>query len=264
MAAGGKEDLFGADSLLTTIVEDDFNFILGEKVGTTVDIFDFVILEVFLVDAVQPSDVSVTFVLERCEVEGSDLFDAEAVCFGFLQCLCDGSGVPGDLFGDTASTSQPLTPGPVQSLYPTLTQVPPRRLLSTAIVFTPHCPLARRAHARPPLPPPTTRKSHSLLMGAMPAAETENCREILESLESTVVALNRPEEWRIVEKDSLSAIEIDRSIMTAAPAGIVQYKGKQERSVCEEIKQHSEYSATESSEVACKLTSAKDEIDLTD
>lgn len=106
MAAGGEEDLFGADILLAAIVEDNFDFVFGEEVGTTMDVFDFVRFEVLLIDAVQSSDVSVTFVLECCEVEGSNLFDVEAVCLCFMQCLCDGSGVPGDLFGDTASTSQ--------------------------------------------------------------------------------------------------------------------------------------------------------------
>ena len=43
------------------------------------------------------------------------------------------------------------------SSHPKLTQVPPSRLLSTAIVLAPHCPLALRADARPPLPPPITR-----------------------------------------------------------------------------------------------------------
>ncbi len=76
------------------------------------------------------------------------------------------------------------------------------------MVFTPHCPLARRAHARPPLPPPMTRKSHSLLMGAMPAEETENCREILESLKSAIGALKGPEARNTVVKDSLNATEI--------------------------------------------------------
>ncbi len=111
MAASSEKDLFGADSLLAAIVEDDFDFVFGKEVGTTVNVFDFVNFKVLLIDAVQPSDVSVTFVLECCEVERSSLFNVEAVCFGFLQCLCDGSGVPCDLFGDTTLTSQLLTPG---------------------------------------------------------------------------------------------------------------------------------------------------------
>jgi len=45
-------------------------------------------------------------------------------------------------------------------------------------------------------------------MGAMPAEETENCREILDSLESAMGALKRPEERRTVVKDSLNVTEI--------------------------------------------------------
>lgn len=84
MAAGSEKDLFGADSLLAAIVEDYFDFIFGEEVGTTVNVLDSVIFEVLLIDAVQSSDVSVTFVLECCEVERSNLFDVKAVCFRFL------------------------------------------------------------------------------------------------------------------------------------------------------------------------------------
>lgn len=96
--------------------------------------------------------------------------------------------------------------GALGTPYPTLTQVPPNRLLSTAIVFAPHCPLARRAHARPPLPIPITRKSHSLLMGAMTAEEAEKCREMLETLGSAVAAERYVEERRRIEKDSLAAL----------------------------------------------------------
>jgi hypothetical protein len=70
--------------------------------------------------------------------------------------------------------------------YPTLTQVPPNLLLSMAIVFAPCCALALRAQAKPPLPPPMTRKSHSLVTGAMFAPGAENCREREESLEVAV------------------------------------------------------------------------------
>jgi hypothetical protein len=42
-----------------------------------------------------------------------------------------------------------------------------------AIVFAPYIALAFRAHASPPLPMPITRKSHSLLMGAMAGVEEE-------------------------------------------------------------------------------------------
>ena len=60
--------------------------------------------------------------------------------------------------------------------YPTFTHVPPRRLFSTAIVLAPYMPLALRAQARPPLPPPMTKKSHSFGIGAMTEDDEENCR----------------------------------------------------------------------------------------
>ena len=72
------------------------------------------------------------------------------------------------------------------------------------MVFTPHWPLALRAQARPPLPPPMTRKSHSLLMGAMAVGEKEKCREMLESLGSAVAAVRGKEERKKIEKDSLT------------------------------------------------------------
>lgn len=46
--------------------------------------------------------------------------------------------------------------------------------------------LALRAQARPPLPPPMTRKSHSFATGAMCVGENEKCRENEESLEVAV------------------------------------------------------------------------------
>jgi len=45
-------------------------------------------------------------------------------------------------------------------------------------------------------------------MGAMPAEETENCREILDNLGSAIAALKALEERRTVVKDSLNATEI--------------------------------------------------------
>lgn len=66
--------------------------------------------------------------------------------------------------------------------YPTLTQVPPRRLFSTAMVLTPYMPLALLAVARPPLPIPRTRSSHSFGVGAMLAGVAEKCRFIEDAL----------------------------------------------------------------------------------
>ena len=52
MTASRKEDLFGANCFFGAVVEDDFYFISVKKVGTAVDVFDFVFLEVSLVDVI--------------------------------------------------------------------------------------------------------------------------------------------------------------------------------------------------------------------
>lgn len=147
------------------------------------DVFDLVVVEVLFVDAVKSSDVGVSFVLESLHVEGGGFFDLEAVCSCFMESLGDGRSVPCDFFRYTATARLGTFLSQYRSnTYPTLTHVPPSLLLSTAIVFAPHCPLALLAQARPPLPPPITRKSHSLLIGAMIAEETENWREKAASL----------------------------------------------------------------------------------
>lgn len=79
VAAGGEEDFLGADGLFAAVVEDDFGFVFGEQVRAAVEIFNFVILEVLLVDAVQPSDVGIALVLKGGPIEGSGRFDGEAV-----------------------------------------------------------------------------------------------------------------------------------------------------------------------------------------
>ena len=71
--------------------------------------------------------------------------------------------------------------------YPTLTQVPPKRAFSTAIVFCPYCPLALLAAARPPLPIPSTRKSHSFGTGAMIEGVVEKWREMEAALFEAVL-----------------------------------------------------------------------------
>lgn len=55
------------------------------------------------------------------------------------------------------------------------------------MVFAPCCPLALRAQARPPLPPPITKKSHSLVMGAITVDVDENWRDSEVSRGSAVV-----------------------------------------------------------------------------
>lgn len=63
--------------------------------------------------------------------------------------------------------------------HPTLTHVPPSRLPSMTIALVPNLALAARAAPRPPLPPPITRKSVSLEMGAMARDVCEKWREIV-------------------------------------------------------------------------------------
>lgn len=59
--------------------------------------------------------------------------------------------------------------------YPTLTQVPPSLFASTTMVFAPWMPDALLADASPPDPPPMTRKSHSLTIGAIVVDVLLNC-----------------------------------------------------------------------------------------
>ncbi len=100
-----------------------------------------------------------------------------------MYVFCERRSVPGDLLWYTSACflATDIWLWRHHS-HPTLTQVPPSLLLSIAIVFAPCTPLALRAQARPPLPPPITRKSHSFVIGAIFAAEDENCREREESL----------------------------------------------------------------------------------
>ena len=90
--------------------------------------------------------------------------------------------------------------------YPTLTQVPPKRPLSIAMVFAPCCPLALRPQARPPLPPPITKKSHSFVMGAINTEGDENWRVSVVSLGSAVVPVDGLRTRKRVEGDSLTAV----------------------------------------------------------
>lgn len=61
--------------------------------------------------------------------------------------------------------------------HPTLTHVPPSRFPSITIALAPYRALAARAAPSPPLPPPITRKSVSLEIGAMASEVAEKCRE---------------------------------------------------------------------------------------
>lgn len=95
----------------------------------------------------------------------------------------------------------------VERAYPTFTHVPPRRAFSTAMTFFPYCPLALLAAARPPLPIPRTRKSHSIGVGAMTDGVEEKWREKVATLcEAAVLATGATKSKRdAAVGDSLSA-----------------------------------------------------------
>lgn len=174
--ANSDKDLLCADLLFLTVVTNNLDNVLGDERGSSVEVFDLVILEVLFVNSVQTLHVGVTLVLESGPVEGSGLLDRETICLSFVDGLLDGGGVPGNLLGHTSmgwvrgencNDEDDVT-------YPTLTQVPPSLEFSTAMVFMPYIPLALLAAARPPLPIPRTRKSHSLGVGAMIGRVVEN------------------------------------------------------------------------------------------
>lgn len=87
--------------------------------------------------------------------------------------MCKWYGCPG-----SRKESQDDRSEDEKGTYPTLTQVPPRRFDSITIALTPNLELAARADARPPLPPPRTRKSVSLLTGAMILEVVDKWRDI--------------------------------------------------------------------------------------
>lgn len=103
VAASCDEDFFGADDLLGSIVHDNFGGVLVKKVGAAVEVFDFVVVEVTLVDAIEAFNVIVSLVLEGLEVERGGLFDVETVSGGLVEGFGDGGGVPGNLFGDAST-----------------------------------------------------------------------------------------------------------------------------------------------------------------
>lgn len=161
MAACGKENLLGSNCLFAAIVKNHFRFIFIQKMCAAMYPFNLIIPKVLVVYSVKTLDISVTLVLERRPVERCGLFYGEAICFCFVKSLSDGGCVPCDFLGNTSASYQLSSSSSFESMiyatHPTLTHVPPSRLLSIAIVFAPHCPLALRAEAKPPLPPPMTR-----------------------------------------------------------------------------------------------------------
>jgi hypothetical protein len=67
-----------------------------------VHVLDLVVVQVALIDAVQPLDVGVSLLLESGPVEGRRLLDAKPVGLALVYRLGDGGRVEGDLFGYTA------------------------------------------------------------------------------------------------------------------------------------------------------------------
>lgn len=140
-----------------------------EEGGAAVDIFDALIVEIFLVDAVQALDVVCALPAEGCPVEGGCFLEGEAVGACFTHCFGEGRGVPGDFLGDASGgvsvdsvyrwcwrSDLLRLLMELRETYPTLTHVPPNLLLSIVMALAP-CWAARRAEATPPEPPPMTK-----------------------------------------------------------------------------------------------------------
>jgi hypothetical protein len=70
------------------------------------DVFDLVVGEIALVDAVQPEDVGVTLLLEGAPVERGGFLYVEAVRFGLVDRLGDGGGVEGYFLGNATRGCQ--------------------------------------------------------------------------------------------------------------------------------------------------------------
>ena len=105
VATGCEEDLFGVDGRLGAVVESDFDFVLAQQMSSSVDVLDFVIVEILFIYSIKALDVGVTLVLKGGPVKGGSSFDREAISFGFMDGFSDRGGVPGDFFWDTASST---------------------------------------------------------------------------------------------------------------------------------------------------------------
>ena len=105
VAADGDQDLLGIDGGLGAVVEHDFDGLGRGEVRAAVDVLDLVVVEVPLVDAVQPLDVGVALLLEGAPIEGRALINRKAIGGGFLDRLGDGGGVPGYFLRDAAGLS---------------------------------------------------------------------------------------------------------------------------------------------------------------
>ena len=139
MTTNCNEDFLGADGLFATVIEGDFDFIFREKMRAPMKVFYFVIMKVLFIDAIQPSDIGVALMLEGSPIEGSGGLDREAIGSCFLDAFGNSGGVECYFLGYTATRGESewcSCKGRVwRTTNPTLTQVPPNRLLSTAIVF---------------------------------------------------------------------------------------------------------------------------------
>ncbi|KAB8606239.1 hypothetical protein FH972_025869 [Carpinus fangiana] len=109
VSAHSDQDVLGLDGLLAAVVERDGDGVGIEKGGTAVDVFDLVLVQVALVDAVQSANISVTLLDEFRPVKGRGLLDREAVSLCGVDCLPDRSGIPGDLLRHTANVDASAT-----------------------------------------------------------------------------------------------------------------------------------------------------------
>ena len=99
VAAHGNQDLLGVDDRLGAIIKGNLDRVGRHELGPAVNIFDLVVSEVALIDAVETGNIGVALVLEGSPVEGSSLLEAEAVVLGLVNGFGNESGVEGDLLG---------------------------------------------------------------------------------------------------------------------------------------------------------------------
>ena len=109
MATSCEEDLFGVDGRLGAVVEIDFDFVLAQQMSSSMDVFDFVIVKVLLIDSIKTPDVGVTLVLKGGPVKRGSGFDREAIGFGFMYGFSDRGGIPGDFLWNTARSKDGMS-----------------------------------------------------------------------------------------------------------------------------------------------------------
>ena len=109
VATSCEEDLFGVDGRLGAVVEIDFDFVLAQQMSSSMDVFDFVIVKVLLIDSIKTPDVGVTLVLKGGPVKRGSGFDREAIGFGFMYGFSDRGGIPGDFLWNTARSKDGMS-----------------------------------------------------------------------------------------------------------------------------------------------------------